>query len=344
MKDYILIKVCFALLLISISASSSYAQELDKEEKKLLSYSEIFKNRLQAMALLPRRFVSPKDDELIGNQYMQHIVKADETLMELARVYGMGYNEIALANPNVDPWEPKLGSRLTGSFIRILPGLDNPSDIIINIPEMRLYHRVEGGLVDTYAIGVGREGFITPTANSKLIRKQKNPSWYVPLSILQEKPELPAVVKPGPENPLGSHALYLSLPGYLLHGTNQPFGIGRRISHGCIRLYPEDVKEFFNNATIGESVRLVHEPVKAGWRDNQLYLEVYPLFSEEIAQDKEKQLATMATTVVNNALHRRPDLVVQIDWGAIDRFVRRPDGMPHLVGKKITDSDIATTD
>jgi L,D-transpeptidase ErfK/SrfK len=343
MKDNFLIKVCFSLLLILWPGSNLYADEVETEEKRLLSYSEIFANRLQTLALIPRRFDTSEDDELIGKQYMQHVVKANETLMELARVYGMGFNEIILANPNIDPWEPKLESRLTGSFIRILPGLDSPADIIINISEMRIYHRVDNNLVDTYAIGVGREGFITPTANTKLIRKQEKPSWFVPYSIRQEKPELEAVVKPGPENPLGSHALYLALPGYLLHGTNQPLGIGRRVSHGCIRLYPEDVTEFFTNAKIGASVRLVHEPVKAGWRENQLYLEVYPLFTEEIAEDKERQLANLATTVVNKALSRRPDLVVQIDWSTIDRLVHQPDGIPHLVGKKVDDSDVAIT-
>ncbi|MBF0446221.1 MAG: L,D-transpeptidase family protein [Magnetococcales bacterium] len=340
MKDNFLFFFCCSLLLFLWSGSSLSADKIEIEEKRLLSYSEIFANRLQAMALIPRRFALQKDDELIGNQNMQHLVKADETLMELARVYGMGFNEITLANPDVDPWEPKLESRLIGSFIRILPGLDRPADIIINIPEMRLYHRVDSGFVDTYAIGVGREGFITPTADTRLIRKQEKPSWFVPLSIRQEKPELSTVVKPGPENPLGSHALYLALPGYLLHGTNQPLGIGRRVSHGCIRLYPEDVTEFFANAKIGASVRLVHEPVKAGWRENHLYLEVFPLFTEEIAEDREKQLAIIATTVVNKALSRRPDLVVQVDWRAIDRLVHQPDGMPHLVGEKVNDSDI----
>ncbi|MBF0193327.1 MAG: L,D-transpeptidase family protein [Magnetococcales bacterium] len=321
------------------SAPATDQPQLISEEKRLPSYTEIFKNRLQALALIPRRFTLAKEDELIGNQLMQHVVKADETLMELARVYGMGFNEIILANPTVDPWKPKIESKLTGSFIRILPGLDLPAEIIVNIPEMRLYHWVDKGLVDTYPIGVGREGFITPTADTHLIRKKENPSWYVPASIRQEKPELPAVVKPGPENPLGSHALYLALPNYLLHGTNQPLGIGRRVSHGCIRLYPEDVTDFYNNAKIGANVRLVHEPVKAGWRNNQLYMEVFPLFSEEIAQDKQKQLATLATTVVNKALSRRPDVVVKINWGTIDRLVHQPDGIPHLVGELINDID-----
>jgi L,D-transpeptidase ErfK/SrfK len=282
---------------------------------------------------IPRRFALNAGEELIGRAHMQHQVSKGETLMELARLYGMGFNEIALANAQVDPWAPQPGTRLNGSFIRILPGLDSFVDIIINIPEMRLYHRVKPGWVDTYPIGVGRIGFSTPKGEAELIRKRAGPSWYVPESIRKEKPHLPAVVPPGPDNPLGTHALYLSLPGYLLHGTNQPLGIGRRVSHGCIRLYPEDVGLFFANTKVGARVRLIHEPVKAGWRGGQLYIEVHPVFEESKGEMGAGKLQEVATTVINRALARRPEWVVALDWREIDRAISRPDGMPHPVGR-----------
>ncbi|MBF0447341.1 MAG: L,D-transpeptidase family protein [Magnetococcales bacterium] len=297
---------------------------------------------LAGQARVPRRFPLSEGDELIGSGFLSHTVKAPETLMELAREYGLGYNEISLANPNINPWLPKPGTLLTASYLRILPGLDNPVDIIVNIPEMRLYHRVKPGWVDTYAIGVGRVGTRTPTGSATLLRKKAGPNWYVPKSILEKKPDLPAVVPPGPANPLGTHALYLSIPQYLLHGTNEPLGIGRRVSHGCIRLYPEDIVVLFEQAKIGSRVRLVQEPVKAGWRGRELYLEVYPLFEEALEGETEesgrKKIREEATKAVSRALARRPDWVVEIQWGKVDNLVERPDGMSHPIGSVIPDN------
>ncbi|MBF0358893.1 MAG: L,D-transpeptidase family protein [Magnetococcales bacterium] len=334
-KSWLIISLAL-LYTATVSVDEVYAGlKLDstvKERRPLLPDSLTLKNSPPPEILTPRRFATTPDDELIGEKKIEHLVKANENLMELARVYGLGFNEIALANHGVDPWEPKPGTKLTVSSVRILPGLDEQADIIINIPEMRLYHRWQTGWIDTYAIGVGREGFATPTGDTSLVSKRALPSWYVPKSIRLEKPELPAVVLPGPENPLGSHALYLAMRGYLLHGTNQPFGIGRRVSHGCIRLYPEDVKTFFANAKIGSKVRLVHEPVKAGWRSDKLFIEVYPIFAEEVGANREAKLSALATSVVGKALERRPDLVVQVDWSEVDRFVNKPDGVPHQIG------------
>jgi L,D-transpeptidase ErfK/SrfK len=314
------------------AASSEYRAVVDEKNWEFI----VPKQHSLVESLIPRQFSLAPGDELIGHTNMQHVVKSGETLMELARVYGMGFNEISMANHKIDPWEPKPGTLLNGSFIRIIPGIDGPvavSKIIVNIPEMRLYHHWKSGWVETYPIGVGRVGFATPKGAAKLIRKKAGPSWFVPESIQAEKPELEAVVPPGPENPLGSHALYLSIESYLLHGTNKPLGIGRRVSHGCIRLYPEDITVFFKNAKVGAEVMLVHEPVKAGWRADKLYIEAYPLFAEEMDEKGQKKLHDLATTVVGRALERRPELVVEMDWGAVDRFVAQPDGMPHPVGQ-----------
>ncbi|MBF0456228.1 MAG: L,D-transpeptidase family protein [Magnetococcales bacterium] len=283
---------------------------------------------------VPRRFPLPEGDELIGQSNLFHVVKPKETLMELAREYGLGFNEISLANPTINPWIPKPGTVINASLVRILPGLNRPADIIVNIPEMRLYYRQSNGWVETYPVGVGRVGYSTPEGGATLVRKRASPSWYVPQSIKEEKPELPDVVPPGPENPLGTHALYLSMAGYLLHGTNEPLGIGRRVSHGCIRLYPKDIITFFESAKIGSQVRLVHEPVKAGWRGRELFIEVHPPFEEEVAQkESQEKLRHLATVAVGQALDRRPDWVVEMDWSEVDRHVGRPDGMAHPVGQ-----------
>ncbi|GAB4389396.1 MAG: L,D-transpeptidase family protein [Thermodesulfovibrionales bacterium] len=216
------------------------------------------------------------DDSVIGLE-QSYQVKPGESLHEIARRFGLGFNEIAAANPGVDPWVPAEGRLLSIPTRWVLP--DAPREgIVINLAEMRLYHFVnpEGArLVKTYPIGIGREGFDTPTGEFSVVQKIKDPPWIVPESIRAEKPELPAVVPPGPDNPLGSHAMRLSNPSYLIHGTNRPFGVGWRASHGCIRLYPEDIGELYQAAKDGEKVRIVYQPVKAGVEEGKVYVEVH---------------------------------------------------------------------
>jgi L,D-transpeptidase ErfK/SrfK len=109
----------------------------------------------------------------------------------------------------------------------------------------------------------------------KIIQKIVNPSWYPPPSIRKERPELPKVIPPGPDNPLGSHALRLSLGTVLIHGTNRPFAVGRKVTHGCIRLYPEDIPQLFSMIPNGMKVTIVRQPIKVGVRDKKVYLEVH---------------------------------------------------------------------
>ena len=187
------------------------------------------------------------------------IIYADErdTLLDIARNHGFGYQDMKLANVNVDTWLPDDGQEvvLPSQFILPVASMDG---IVLNVPEMRLYYyppKEKGKLqeVFTYPLGVGREGWNTPYIKTIIVEKKVNPNWYPPKSILKEHEEagdpLPKIVKPGPENPLGNYAMRLGRRDYLIHGTNKPNGIGMRISHGCIRLYPEDIKELFSKVS-----------------------------------------------------------------------------------------------
>ena len=148
---------------------------------------------------------------------------------------------------------------------------------MINISEMRLYYFLEKNtkLMMTFPIGVGDEGKDTPVGEFKVVQKIVSPYWHVPKSIKTERPELPSVVPPGPENPLGSHALRLSLPSVLIHGTNKPFSVGHRATHGCIRLYPEDIRRLFRMVKRGEKVTIVRQPIKVGVIQNRVFMEVH---------------------------------------------------------------------
>ncbi|MBF0189770.1 MAG: L,D-transpeptidase family protein [Magnetococcales bacterium] len=278
----------------------------------------------------PRRRYTLKNrkDEVIGGSYYRHRVTVNDTMIMLARDNHLGFNEIMLANPDQDPWSPRVGSKIRLDFRKVLPGLNNPARIVVNLPEMRVYH-LRGERIETYPIGVGQEGMMTPRVRTVVTGKMADPIWRPPASIRKEDPTLPEAIYPGPRNPLGTHAIYLSLPAYLMHGTNRPLGVGRRVSHGCIRLYPEDIVSFFPNVKAGDTVAIVNEPAKAGWRDGELYLEVYPILTELKNEGTEREWMSRA---IKQALARRPDLQVVVDWRLAERMADNPDGQSRRVG------------
>jgi L,D-transpeptidase ErfK/SrfK len=214
----------------------------------------------------------------------QYKIKPNESLIEIARRFDLGFNDIADANPGVDPFIPTIGSVVTIPTAWILPAVDHRPAIIINIPELRLYYlpRKRGAKVRTYPLGIGDQGRDTPAGTYTIVEKIANPAWYVPKSIRAERRGLPAVVPPGPDNPMGSHALRLSLRSILIHGTNRPWGIGRRSSHGCLRLYPEDIKELYNLVPKGMRVVILNQPLKVTVRRDAVFLEAHRFQREDL--------------------------------------------------------------
>jgi L,D-transpeptidase ErfK/SrfK len=207
-----------------------------------------------------------------------YIVQKNESLIEIARKFSIGFNEIAAANPSLDPFVPEEGYPVKIPKSWILPEIEQYTGIVINLSEMRLYYFLSeesSHLVRTFPIGIGTEGNDTPEGLFTVVEKIVDPSWYPPESIRKENPDLPKVVPPGPENPLGSHAMRLSRATILIHGTNRPFGIGRRVSHGCIRLYPEDIPRLFRVVPLKTKVTIVKQPVKVGIMNNDVYIEVH---------------------------------------------------------------------
>jgi L,D-transpeptidase ErfK/SrfK len=204
----------------------------------------------------------------------------------MARRHGLGFEEIVNANPNVDPWAPGEGTRVRLPLRRILP--DAPREgIVVNLPEHRLYYfpparAGEARVVITYAVSVGKMDWSTPLGLTRIAAKIKDPAWYPPESVRKEHAErgdlLPKVVKPGPDNPLGAFAMRLAIGGgsYMIHGTNNPDSVGMGDTHGCMRLYPENIEEMFKMVAVDTPVRLVNQPLKVGISDGRLYVEVHP--------------------------------------------------------------------
>lgn len=206
----------------------------------------------------------------------RYIARHEDTLVDLARQNKLGFVEIVAANPGVDPWLPGEGTEIILPTAHLLPAAPKRG-LIVNLTEMRVYFfPVADGTPETFPIGIGREGAVTPVGTTKVVRKQADPAWYPPPSVRAEKPELPSMVPAGPDNPLGKYALYLTIDLIRIHGTNKPYGVGRRVSHGCIRMYPEDIEFLFQRVPVGSPVTVVDQPVKMGWIDGDLYMEVAP--------------------------------------------------------------------
>ncbi|QTF93871.1 L,D-transpeptidase family protein [Halomonas sp. BM-2019] len=226
----------------------------------------------------------PEEGNVIGETYTVTVEDHEDTLMDIAREHNVGYEEIIRANPEVSIWIPGEGTEVTIPGRFILPDAE-PTGVVINIAELRLYYfpKVREGetpRVETYPIGIGREGFDTQTT-----MRLEDPAWYPPRSMREEAAErgepAPAVVPPGPDNPLGRHAVLLDIPGYLIHGTNEPDGIGMRASRGCIRMFPEDIESVFHNVPVGTRVNMIDQPIKVGWQDGQPLVQVFKPLEEQ---------------------------------------------------------------
>lgn len=220
---------------------------------------------------------SYEEGKTVIGSVQTYTVKDRESLFEIARKFNLGYHEIVDANPDLDPFIPGEGKSIEIPTSWILPEGISYEGIVINLSEMRLFYFINlkgSRLLMTFPIGIGKEGFNTPVGKFSVVEKTVNPSWHVPVSIQKEKPELPKLIPPGPDNPLGSHAMRLSIGDVLIHGTNRPWGVGRRFSHGCIRLYPEDIPKLFELVPIGTKVTIVRQPVKIGKRDSKVFIEV----------------------------------------------------------------------
>jgi len=267
-----------------------------------------------------------QQNEVLGS-ILRYTVKNDESLYEIARTYKTGFNKIVAANPGIDPYVPGKGTSLILPTSWILPDAGREPGIVVNISEMRLYYffmKHGARMVKTYPIGIGDEGNDTPLGTFKIIEKIVHPAWNVPESIRREKPELPAVVPPGPDNPMGTHALRLSRRTVLIHGTDVPWGIGRRVSHGCIRLYPEDIVELFALVPIHTRVTIVQQPVKVGVSRGRVYIEVN--------EDKEMKSFDYAREAAS--LLGKRGLLDSVSMNKVARTVREKRGFAADVTRK----------
>ncbi len=289
------------------------------------------------------QFALPAEDNDVIGVTITVQAEASDTLLDIARRHGVGYEEITNANPGVDPWLPGAGTVVTVPKQRILPRAPR-TGIVINLPEHRLYWYQPAAagkppVVWTFPVSIGKMDWHTPLGVTRVVAKVKNPTWTPPQSVRDEHAKngdiLPAVVPAGPDNPLGLFALRLGIPGgaYLIHGTNKPAGVGMQVTHGCMRLYPEDIETLYGLVPVNAPVMIVNQPYKWGWQDGQLLIEVHPPLQEDAV---EPPTLTDLTRLIVEATRAEP---LAIDWIGAERTWREARGLPTPVSA--ADSRIA---
>lgn len=275
---------------------------------------------------------------LVFGNVEHYTAKYEDTLTDIARRFSLGYEEIVRANPGVDPWLPGEGTDILIPGRRILPNVPQEG-IVINLPEHRLYYfpkqkrKKDPRIVITYPVSIGKMDWHTPLGETRIATKEKNPLWYPPESVRKEHRErgdpLPAVVGPGPDNPLGAYKMRLAIPSgaYLIHGTNNPLAVGMAVTHGCMRMYPEDIEALFPLVPIGTKVRIINEPIKTALVDGELLLEAHPPVDAE-GQVYEPDLEQFAQQL-DQALG---ESITAIHWGYARDALQVANGLPTVVG------------
>jgi L,D-transpeptidase ErfK/SrfK len=282
-----------------------------------------------------RHVYDPAQGDLIGRVQVTTAVHAD-TFVDLARRFNVGYEELVRANPGVDPWLPGEGRRIVLPTAFILPNAPREG-VIINVAAMRLFYfpKPQAGepqTIYTFPIGIGRVGWKTPEGTTKIVRKAKNPIWRPGAGVRAEHREngeiLPAVVPAGPDNPLGTRAMYLGWPSYLIHGTNKPAGVGLRSSHGCIRLFPEDVELLYELVKPGEKVTVVNQPFVFGWQGDVLHLQAFDVLEDDPRDWRNATKRLLSRNLADKIERRLRERREQVDWEAVQRLAHDPHGVP----------------
>jgi L,D-transpeptidase ErfK/SrfK len=281
-------------------------------------------------------YVLPSGQDTVIGEVQQAVARHEDTLLDIGRRYGVGYEEIVAANPLVDPWLPGEGKQVLIPSRYILP--DGPREgVVVSLAEHRLYYfppvkSGEPATVRTYPISTGKMDWKTPLGVTRIVNKREKPIWYPPESVRREHEAegrpLPKAVPAGPDNPLGDHAMRLGIPGgaYLIHGTNRPAGVGMQVTHGCIRMFPEDIAELYKLVPVNTVVRLIDQPYRMGWHGNELYIEVHaPIEGQDDPQTRS------LTNITRLLVAATQDRSVAIDWAKAEKAFIQATGVPEAV-------------
>ncbi|MBK7492255.1 MAG: L,D-transpeptidase family protein [Nitrosomonas sp.] len=313
-------------------------------------------NLIAAFPIKAETWVLPPSDIDVFGQIRTTHASSAETLLDIARQYDIGQIEILLANPNVDRWLPQDGAEVILPSRYIIPHGDRKG-LLLNLPEMRIYYfpepkKGEKPMIITHPVGIGRMDWITPLGTTKIVDKKKDPTWIPPKSLQMDRiangeQPYPSIVPPGPTNPLGRHAMRLGISSgsYLIHGTIKPFGVGMRVSAGCVRMYPEDIEALFDKVPVGTAVQIVNQPIKLGWLLDSLFIELHPPLEED--EEKYTNYKHMVVTAINDFLalkssKRTIPADFEIDQEALKQAIMEKSGMPVLISRTTAQAQLHT--
>jgi L,D-transpeptidase ErfK/SrfK len=275
-------------------------------------------------------------DDVVGEVQIT-VASEEDTLPDIARRFDIGYEEIVRANPGVDPWIPGAGRQIVVPTQYILPNAPREG-IVINVAAMRFYYfpphrKGEPQEVYTHPIGIGKVGWSTPEGVTHVVAHVKDPVWRPSAALRKDHREdngesLPAVVGPGPDNPLGKYEFRLGWPSYLIHGTNKPYGVGLRSSHGCVRLYPEDIEKVYEMVPNGTQVRVVNQPYLFGWYDDRLYLQAYTVLEDDARNWQNAQKKLQSRVLSPQLQSAMKSAGTDVDWPSAAQVAHEPRGIP----------------
>ncbi|WP_245749885.1 L,D-transpeptidase family protein [Marinobacter zhejiangensis] len=281
----------------------------------------------------PRVPLLPITGDVAGDLAVLH-TSYDDTFAQIGSRLSLGYLELVKANPGIDPWLPGEGTLITLPRQYVMPETRREG-IVVNLAEYRLYYFRDGG-VEVYPVGVGTDDNPSPLTDAEVTMRLESPAWYPPASIRAEYTArgeyLPRMIPPGPENPLGTHALALSEAGYLIHGTNKGFGVGMQVSHGCFRMYNADIAGLAFSVAKGTSVQVVDQPVKLGLNDGEIWLEVHR-GEEEYSEQDRSVLWQQVSERLEQLREEMPGVEIQRE--AVELAVDQADGIPRLIGEHV---------
>jgi L,D-transpeptidase ErfK/SrfK len=278
--------------------------------------------------------LSGPDDDVVGVLQITTAGKED-TLPDIARRFNVGYEEIVRANPGVDPWLPGADRKIVVPSQFVLPNAPREG-IVINLAAMRIFYypahkKGEPQVVYTHPIGVGKVGWSTPEGTTRIVARETDPIWRPSAAVRKEHAEngdpIDKVVMPGPDNPLGKYKFTLGWPSYLIHGTNKPYGVGLRSSHGCIRLYPEDIEKLYKMVPLGTRVTVVNQPFVFGWHDGHLQLQAYTVLEDDPRDWNKAQKTLLAKSLSPRLQKLLKASGTSIDWAAVSAVAHQPRGV-----------------
>lgn len=275
----------------------------------------------------------------------QVVAQPGATLMDVAREQDLGFVELRAANPGVDPWLPPGNSQLLVPTTHLAPAELKRVPLVVNLSAMRLYWRAPNGDVFSFPVGIGRDGMGLRPSTTQVIRKRRDPIWVPPPSVLAEKPWLPASVPPGPDNPLGAYSLDLGHGLIRIHGTNLPDGVGRRVSHGCFRMYPEDIEQLFGQVAIGTPVAIIDQPLTVAQLDGEWWLEIHPGQEDADAIEEGKPLPSPPLAGIEAHITAAVGAEAwRIDWSAVEWARTNATGAPVRISHPTAPEPLPLTD